>query len=437
MHCFPTTSIGYRALEHGVRAMVVAGVESAIRDGIDSALESLLNEWTGASNMVDERSSGALTPLHIAAEVGRDSMIQILLNHNASIEASDSFQRTALHIASLAGHVECVNILIKNGAKPDVPDLLGRSPLHLAVKHGHVRTVELLLDTPDIMLNCCDINRWTPLHYCAEGNHHSIAHNLLAHNATSVVPIETGQSPIHIAASENASEMIDLLLKDRSSRTLLDAYLSEDLMVKHPLECAVLNGAFGAVATLLQAGSGVTFLKAMNRDPTQIRRFRAIMDEIFDRIGKHSKSIKSLAQFDSAQNDDNSACDKASSKIAELETKIEKDIGIMDLLFASGWDLIIPDFCGHAARLGSRVAKEKIAVSAATRSLGGSVPSLLAQCRERVRVQLGTSVSLIPALKLPQTCKNVLVYNVHNAIVPRCKLEINFTGGKTVNCFDY
>jgi ankyrin repeat protein len=58
-------------------------------------------------NTVDKKGD---TPLHHAAFRGHDDILQLLLNHGASVNAVDNNGYTPLHFAASWGHVKCIKV---------------------------------------------------------------------------------------------------------------------------------------------------------------------------------------------------------------------------------------------------------------------------------------------------------------------------------------
>src|SRR5947207_1555395 len=87
-------------------------------------------------------------PLHLAAEKGRDGVVELLLKKGGTkmVEEQDTGGRTALHIAAKNGHIQVSRLLIDQEASVNTVDHQKRSPLHGAAWGGHKAVVELLLD---------------------------------------------------------------------------------------------------------------------------------------------------------------------------------------------------------------------------------------------------------------------------------------------------
>lgn len=76
------------------------------------------------------------TALHVAAEIGHSSLVDLLLNKQLSPHARDKLLRTPLHWAALNGHEVPVELLVKAGSDVFAKDSLGRTPFHYAASSG-------------------------------------------------------------------------------------------------------------------------------------------------------------------------------------------------------------------------------------------------------------------------------------------------------------
>ena len=83
--------------------------------------------------------------LHVAAEGGRDAVVEALLQNGADVRAKDAEGRTALH-ACVEGHADaCAKLLIRRGASVEARDVKGRTALDAAMERGSVKDEELFL----------------------------------------------------------------------------------------------------------------------------------------------------------------------------------------------------------------------------------------------------------------------------------------------------
>lgn len=93
----------------------------------------------------------AATPLLLSAQLGLATIVQVLVEAHANVDARmPSSKRSALHIACAIGDVGVLRVLLGiNGGAVDLcpRDAVGLTPLHLACQAGHTLIVQALLET--------------------------------------------------------------------------------------------------------------------------------------------------------------------------------------------------------------------------------------------------------------------------------------------------
>ncbi|KAJ5627668.1 hypothetical protein N7490_009896 [Penicillium lividum] len=99
---------------------------------------------------IDARELRGKTALHVATAHDRADIIQLLLAHNAAVNACSDGGWTPLHNACDKGCEEIVRILLRAGAHINSQLLNGVTSLHLAAQGGHREVVECLLERPDL-----------------------------------------------------------------------------------------------------------------------------------------------------------------------------------------------------------------------------------------------------------------------------------------------
>ena len=97
------------------------------------------------------------TALQRLAEKGNNPLINILLDHGATIEARDNHGWTPLHDAASNGHQATAAFLLERGANIEARDNNGSTPLFYAISEGNPDAAKLLLQrgaqiTPAIRL---------------------------------------------------------------------------------------------------------------------------------------------------------------------------------------------------------------------------------------------------------------------------------------------
>ena len=91
-----------------------------IRDGVD----------------INIRDSSGNFPIHIAAQIGDDSILSHLLRNNASINATSHAHQTALYLAAKNGHKDTFDTFQQHGLK-DSADRFGKTAEDYARENGN------------------------------------------------------------------------------------------------------------------------------------------------------------------------------------------------------------------------------------------------------------------------------------------------------------
>lgn len=106
-----------------------------------------------------------------------DAMESVLENNNVNINARDRDGRTALNLAVyLKKDIKIIEFLINHGAKINEPDMFNQTPLHDAIKFGSI----------------------------------PVAKMLIYHQADKTYKNDHGQTPIDLARTDNAKDLLGL-----------------------------------------------------------------------------------------------------------------------------------------------------------------------------------------------------------------------------------
>lgn len=81
----------------------------------------MVEQLLGADSNAQQGSRS--TPLHCAAEVGHDGMVQLLLDYWADPNAKNNSGSTPLHIAVKGENYLVVKVLLDSGADPQAQDI--------------------------------------------------------------------------------------------------------------------------------------------------------------------------------------------------------------------------------------------------------------------------------------------------------------------------
>jgi len=131
---------------------------------------------------VDFMHKSERTPLHLAAENGHTSIVEVLLTKGAHVNAVDRDRAIPLHFATKNGHKNIVKTLLENGASVNCIYRSGKTSLHLAAESGHTNIVKVLLEN-GAEVNYVDIDEKTPLHLAVENVHIKVVKALLQKGA--------------------------------------------------------------------------------------------------------------------------------------------------------------------------------------------------------------------------------------------------------------
>jgi len=154
-----------------------AEVHDAARNGDVGQVDALLK---GNPGLAFSRDASGWTPLHDAAAFGRRNAAELLLAHNADVNAKDNKGLTPLHYAAIKGYRDVAELLLANKADVNARNNGGQTPLHDAAAFGNRDIVELLLaNKADV--NAKDNNGQTPLGWAKHEGHSGLADWLRQH----------------------------------------------------------------------------------------------------------------------------------------------------------------------------------------------------------------------------------------------------------------
>uniref|UniRef100_A0A1I8I2C9 ANK_REP_REGION domain-containing protein n=1 Tax=Macrostomum lignano TaxID=282301 RepID=A0A1I8I2C9_9PLAT len=160
---------------------------------------------------VEAATESGLTPLHVAAFMGHNSVALLLLQHGANVNSLTVRTETPLHLSVRSGQLEASRALLRCGAQPDARAKDNQTPLHVASRLGNAEIVALLLQSGASPDATCKDN-YTALHVAAREGHEEVATLLLDHKASLQLTTKKGATPLHNAAKYDKAGVAKVLL---------------------------------------------------------------------------------------------------------------------------------------------------------------------------------------------------------------------------------
>ncbi|XP_025839656.2 ankyrin repeat domain-containing protein 6 isoform X5 [Vulpes vulpes] len=151
------------------------------------------------------------TPLHLAANKGHLSVVQILLKAGCDLDVQDDGDQTALHRATVVGNTEVIAALIQEGCALDRQDKDGNTALHEASWHGFSQSAKLLVKAGANVLAKNKAGN-TALHLACQNSHSQSTRVLLLGGSRADLKNNAGDTCLHVAARYNHLSIIKLLL---------------------------------------------------------------------------------------------------------------------------------------------------------------------------------------------------------------------------------
>lgn len=246
------------------------------------------------------------TPLFLALECKSDELTRCLLFSGANYHTNVGAGRTLMHIAAETGKTSLINLFAAKGISFEGRDENGLQPIHLAAAHEDLEAVKTLvalhpesLHAPVAISGDCneelkDLLGATPLHMAAQGNNPMLVEFLLKQHARTEAETKEGLVPLSFAAANATKGVIDLFYPYNISKSpkVLSAALvraiSEDnvdtveQLYKRgvPIDSFLMDGVTGlhfacirgAIQTtewLLQQGADATISSPLGSDSFQ------------------------------------------------------------------------------------------------------------------------------------------------------------------------
>ena len=192
---------------------------------------------------------------HTAATLGREGMVQLLLQGGATVNSTTVGGETALHCAAKEGQNEVVKMLLRRGTQLEVKDKDGLTPLSRAARSGHIVMVELLLQEKANVNAAAGYSGKTALRAAAEGGHLVVVKRLLQEKAdvNAAAANYSGRTALQAAAEGGYLVVAEWLLQEKADVNAAAAKHSG----RTALQTAAEGGHLAVVERLLQEKADV------------------------------------------------------------------------------------------------------------------------------------------------------------------------------------
>ncbi|EDM13189.1 tankyrase, TRF1-interacting ankyrin-related ADP-ribose polymerase 2 (predicted) [Rattus norvegicus] len=98
----------------------------------------------------NEKTKEFLTPLHVASENAHNDVVEVVVKHEAKVNALDSLGQTSLHRAAHCGHLQTCRLLLSYGCDPNIISLQGLTALQM----GNENVQQLLQGNQSFLAFC-------------------------------------------------------------------------------------------------------------------------------------------------------------------------------------------------------------------------------------------------------------------------------------------
>eukprot|EP01026_Neomeris_dumetosa_P065773 TRINITY_DN6324_c0_g1_i2.p1 TRINITY_DN6324_c0_g1~~TRINITY_DN6324_c0_g1_i2.p1 ORF type:complete len:646 (+),score=110.02 TRINITY_DN6324_c0_g1_i2:65-2002(+) len=213
------------------------------------------------------------TLLHSGIEANCNHCFEKGLNQGIDINSQDAKGETPLHVAATMGNQAVMQELLNQDTiQVNVADKKGLTPVHSLSKYGHDELIELLVDK-NAEINSQDNMGNTPLHIAVQQQEEKVVQKLLQLGADVNIQNKEGDNPIHLASRRSKRSMLKILLEDQNE--VQEADLSS-LNEKgyNPVHIAVIRNEPDILKYLLNKGGNPLGVTSKNETPLQLAMSR-------------------------------------------------------------------------------------------------------------------------------------------------------------------
>lgn len=182
---------------------------------------------------------------------GQPELAEEKIKQGVSPNYADYDKRTPLHLAAVEGHLEVVEMLLRNGANVNVEDRWGSKPYDEAVKNNYTEIAGILREHGEEggehTLAKEHHDGLELLEYCARGFEKSVREKIASGTKAQFADYDL-RTPLHLAACEGHTKIVELLLKNGADATFKDRFGHT------AVDNAMMNGMLEVLEVMDKAG---------------------------------------------------------------------------------------------------------------------------------------------------------------------------------------
>lgn len=324
------------------RELIALGADvKAIARATPEYLEKLAQMIAEGKMTNEDPHIDGVTALHVAAQGGHLSTVELLLEHGPEmVSVKDDQARTPLSLAIKGNYGEVATALVKAGADPNTPFVddsgVSHDLLFDAIMVENEEFSKLLIEKGANIYHKDD-KKVTTLLQASHRGFTDVVKMLLEKNNGKDGFVdeasEEGVTPLLAASSEGHPEVVAALVAGGANVNLKDSDDTTTLMA------ASARGHFKVVQELLKAGASIN---EQNKDGHTALMFayngKNQVETLWERYNQFVKESENKAEAD----------DSGTGPI--IRKALDDHIALVDLLLKSGADANIKDKEGHTAK---------------------------------------------------------------------------------------